>query len=91
MRSDIFCTGEQGMPWFRMWNELTNESRETILLEMISSFSLTGISPYLEGDCHDQIQVHRLMSRVEPGGNPPHPIHGGTAAGYVMEHGVGPV
>ena len=58
-----FLHWEQGMPWVRMWNELTNESRETILLEMISSFSLTGISPYLEGDCHDQIQVHRLMSR----------------------------
>ena len=58
-----FLHWEQGMPWFRMWNELTNESRETILLEMISSFSLTGISPYLEGDGHNQVQVHRLMSR----------------------------
>lgn len=54
---------EQGRPWVRMWNELSNESQSSIMLEMISSFSLTGISPYLEGDGHNNIRLHRLRSR----------------------------
>ena len=36
---------------------------EELHVEMLSSFSLTGISPYLEGDCSGSIQVHRLQSR----------------------------
>lgn len=58
-----FLRWEQGRPWVRMWNELSNEGHETISLEMISSFSLTGISPYLEGDGHNKIHAHRLSSR----------------------------
>lgn len=54
---------EKGQTWVEMWNELLNESRFPIEVEMISSFSLTGISPYLEGDGHNQVMVHRLMSR----------------------------
>ena len=54
---------EQGGTAARMWNELSNDSEESISVEMLSSFSLTGISPYLDGDGHEQILVHRLMSR----------------------------
>ena len=54
---------EKGGTTVRMWNELSNDSEESISVEMLSSFSLTGISPYLDGDGHEQILVHRLMSR----------------------------
>lgn len=54
---------EKGMSTILLWNELFNHSKEAISVEMLSSFSLTGISPYLDGDGHDQIRVHRLMSR----------------------------
>lgn len=39
-----------------------NIAKEKLCLEMISSFSLGGISPYLEGDSHDSILLHRLRS-----------------------------
>lgn len=54
---------EEGQNSVEMWNELVNESSSPISIEMFSSFSLTGISPYLEGDGHNNILVHRLMSR----------------------------
>ena len=40
-----------------------NNSQKKITLEMIASFSVTGLSPYLPGDCAGAIQVHRLQSR----------------------------
>lgn len=40
-----------------------NLSPEPISLELLSSFSLTGISPYLPGDCGGEMMVHRLQSR----------------------------
>ena len=40
-----------------------NQSEEQITLEMLSSFSLNKISPYLPGDCYGDITIHRLQSR----------------------------
>lgn len=40
-----------------------NNSKNQITLEMLSSFSLNKISPYLPGDCYGDITVHRLQSR----------------------------
>lgn len=53
---------EVGQVFVRIWNEFANNSPEPASLEMFASYSLTGISPYLDGDCHNEIQVHRLMS-----------------------------
>jgi len=39
-----------------------NNGSEKVSLEMISSFSLGGISPLIEGDAHDSMKVHRLRS-----------------------------
>lgn len=39
-----------------------NEGEETVSLEMLSSFSLGKISPYMEGDGHDTIRMHRIRS-----------------------------
>lgn len=40
-----------------------NNSDHSIQIEMLSSFSITGISPYLAGDCYGDITLHRLQSR----------------------------
>ncbi len=39
-----------------------NDGKENAKLELLSSFSLGKISPYMEGDGHDTIKVHRLRS-----------------------------
>ena len=54
---------QQGSKSVEIWNELKNSSKTPVSIEMLSSFSLTGISPYIEGDGHNNILVHRLMSR----------------------------
>lgn len=54
---------EEGEKTVELWNELMNQSDAPISIEMFSSFSLSGISPYLEGDGHNEILIHRLMSR----------------------------
>lgn len=54
---------EEGDPFVRMFCTCENRGERTITLELLSSFSLTGISPYLPGDCSGEILVHRLQSR----------------------------
>ncbi|MHB8130008.1 MAG: glycoside hydrolase family 36 protein [Mobilitalea sp.] len=39
-----------------------NHCGATVTLEMISSFSLGGITPFTEGDAYDTLKVHRLRS-----------------------------
>ena len=46
-----------------------NESSRPVTLEMLESCSLEGISPYLEGDCSENIRAHRLRSRWSQEGN----------------------
>ncbi|WP_027292509.1 glycoside hydrolase family 36 protein [Robinsoniella sp. KNHs210] len=58
-----FLTWTKGDLFCRSFCEFENNSGEAAELEMFESFSLGGISPYIEGDCHDQIVVHRLRSR----------------------------
>ena len=48
---------------FEMYNEITNNSDKKITLEMISSFELSNISPFLTGDGPDSLLVHRLRSK----------------------------
>ncbi len=52
----------QGQDAFRITSELTNISSEPISLEMLSSFSLGGLSPLLKGDGHGDMNLHRLRS-----------------------------
>lgn len=58
-----YLSWEKGNRSVELWNEIENESGEPLTLEMISSFSVTGISPYLEADGHGEVFVHRLRSR----------------------------
>ena len=54
---------EKEARFIRIHCSYENLSREDIMLELLSSFSLNGISPYLDGDCAGEIRVHRLQSR----------------------------
>jgi Alpha-galactosidase len=53
---------KKGDRFIRLYNEFFNQSEKTAKLEMISSFSLGEISPYLQGDGHNHMVVHRLRS-----------------------------
>lgn len=53
----------EGDDSFEMKNILENVSEQEITLEMISSFELGNISPFLEGDGPDSLLVHRLRSK----------------------------
>lgn len=53
----------QGAPYVRMETVFENHSDAPVSLEMLASFSLQGISPWIEGDCHNQIMVHRIRGR----------------------------
>lgn len=44
------------------YTSIENDSDDQILIEMISSFSLGGITPFVESDAYDTLKVHRLRS-----------------------------
>ena len=48
---------------FEMKNIITNNSGKDITMEMISSFELSKLSPFLEGDGPDSLLIHRLRSK----------------------------
>ena len=56
-------TWYQGDDSFEMKNSIENASDKDITLEMLSSFELGNISPFLEGDGPDSLFVHRLRSK----------------------------
>lgn len=54
---------KEGDRFIRMECTYENRSERAVMLELLSSFSLTGISPYLPSDCSGELMVHRLQSR----------------------------
>lgn len=48
---------------FEMKNIFSNNSSETVTLEMLSSFEMGNISPFLEGMGTESLLVHRLRSK----------------------------
>jgi Alpha-galactosidase len=59
---------EHHLIWFlnsqsiETYTSLENLSNDEISIEMISSFSLGGITPFVEKDAYDTLKVHRLRS-----------------------------
>lgn len=53
---------KKGTPYVRIFCSLENTGDETLKLEMFESFSLGGLSPYLEGDGHGRLRLHRFRS-----------------------------
>ncbi|MDE7307379.1 MAG: alpha-galactosidase [Lachnospiraceae bacterium] len=56
-------TWYEGDDSFEMKNIVENISDKDITLEMLSSFELGNISPFLEGDGPDSLLIHRLRSK----------------------------
>jgi len=57
----ILCW-KSGDVFVRVYCVFENQSREAVSLEMFESFSLSEISPYLEGDGHNQLDAYRIRS-----------------------------
>lgn len=53
---------KDGMPYVRMYCTFENKSQASCKLEMMESFSLGGLSPYLKGDGHECLNLHRIRS-----------------------------
>ncbi|MBE5884078.1 MAG: alpha-galactosidase [Lachnospiraceae bacterium] len=45
-----------------VFTDFNNVSGEMVELEMLSSFSMGGLTPFTAGDAHDSLQVHRIRS-----------------------------
>lgn len=55
----VYPDGSRGVECYTVF---TNKSKEDVNLELLSSFSLGGLTPFVEGDAHDSLVVHRIQS-----------------------------
>ncbi|MFA5687926.1 MAG: glycoside hydrolase family 36 protein [Kiritimatiellales bacterium] len=53
---------QDGLPAVEMFNEVKNESGEPLTLELLSSFVLSGITPYAETGAPERLKLHRFRS-----------------------------
>ena len=53
---------KKGTPYVRIYCSLVNIGEEAFDLEMFESFSLSGLTSYLDGDGHEQMMLHRIRS-----------------------------
>lgn len=49
-------------PYVRIKTAVSNEGDEPVSMELLSSFSLWGLSPYADGDSSERIRLYRLRS-----------------------------
>lgn len=56
-------TWYHGESSFEVKTFFENHSNNTISLEMLSSFSIGGITPFQPGDAHNSLLVHRIRSK----------------------------
>ena len=52
----------EGLQALRVWSEFVNETGEALTLEMLSSMSLGGLTPFDAGDAPGALWVHRAKS-----------------------------
>jgi alpha-galactosidase len=57
-----YLTHSQGEASFRVYSSFTNDSNKPVTLEMLSSFSLSGITPFAPDDAPRRLRVHRFRS-----------------------------
>lgn len=62
------CAAAHTLSWrkgertVRSSTQFRNDSKESVKLEMLSSFSLGGLTPYTPGDAHGTLNIHRVRS-----------------------------
>ena len=52
----------EGNPAIEIFSEVINESSEPLTLELLSSFALSGLTPYREDDAPERLKLHRFRS-----------------------------
>ncbi|MEO5715858.1 MAG: glycoside hydrolase family 36 protein [Luteolibacter sp.] len=68
LRHDNGCVVEHRLGWksgdhaFTIGTSFHNGSDSSVLLEMLSSFSLSGITPFHESDAPGRLRIHRFRS-----------------------------
>lgn len=68
LRDDRGYRIEHSLVWYiesksvETYTRFTNHSQEAASIELLSSFSLGGITPFTEGDAHGTLKVHRIRS-----------------------------
>ncbi len=55
-------TYHNGLNAFEVKTVLANKSDKAICLEMISSFSVGGLTPFIEGEAPESMNIHRIRS-----------------------------
>lgn len=57
-----FLKWKQGASYVEIWCEYRNLGTEEIVLEMFESFSISGLTPYIEKDAPESMVLHRIRS-----------------------------
>lgn len=57
-----YLVWRENTPYVRIFCKVENIGEAEFSLEMFESFSLSGISPYLWGDGHNRMRMHRIRS-----------------------------
>lgn len=55
-------TYHNGLKAFELKTVLANKSDKAICLEMLSSFSVGGLTPFIEGEAPESMNIHRIRS-----------------------------
>ncbi len=55
-------TYHNGLNAFKVKTVLANKSDKAICLEMLSSFSVGGLTPFIEGEAPESMNIHRIRS-----------------------------
>jgi alpha-galactosidase len=53
---------ETGAPYLRMWTVVHNRSAAPLTLDMLASFSFSGVTPFAPDDAPGRLRIHRLRS-----------------------------
>ncbi|GIP49657.1 hypothetical protein J53TS2_32480 [Paenibacillus sp. J53TS2] len=61
-RIEHHLKGYAGYPALESYTVIRNESEVPVTLEMLSSFSLTGLTPFAEDDAPGTLTLHRILS-----------------------------
>lgn len=57
-----YLTHSEGKRSLGSYTQFENKSKESVSLELLSSFSLGKISPLMDGDGHETLKMHRIRS-----------------------------
>ncbi|WFR58638.1 alpha-galactosidase [Anaerocolumna sp. AGMB13025] len=63
LRAEHILIYDKDYPVIEVKVKLCNEGSETVSVEMLSSFSLCGITPFLEGEAPETMLIHRMRSK----------------------------